>query len=89
MLPQFDGKFAGPNSAMMVLDGKTSRICMWFSYSTLVAFAVNGDRHVSENRWGTTTGKHLNAIDGGVKQGRLPQQEFEAAYKRLISEYVK
>jgi hypothetical protein len=32
---------------------------------------------VHENVWGTTTGKHLNAIDGGDKKSRLKSAEFE------------
>jgi hypothetical protein len=33
---------------------------------------------VGENVWGPTTGKHLNLVDGGDKDSRLGQEEFEA-----------
>jgi len=40
-----------------------------FSYSTLVAFrSASGERTVSVNHWSNTTGRHLNAIDGGSKE---------------------
>ena len=53
----------------------------YFSYETLVAFynAESGERKVVENLWGPTTGKHLNAIDGGDKQAkaeRVSQDEL-------------
>lgn len=53
----------------------------WFSYKTLVAFrGPDGVRHVHRNDWGTTTGKHLNAIDGGDKKARLSTPDFKAAF---------
>lgn len=58
-------------------------IMVWFSYKTMVAFAINGDRVVRKNEWGTTTGKHLSAIDGNsqsAKAKRLPEKEFLAAF---------
>lgn len=55
-------------------------IVLWFSYETIVAYHVPGDgRKVSVNVWGTATGKHLNAIDGGTKDAkaeRIPHGEF-------------
>lgn len=76
-----------PNFVQIIIDGKTgSRYCMWFSYKTLVAFAVNGLRVVRVNDWGTTTGKHLNRIDGGVKENRVPSSEFEEKYKEMVTD---
>jgi len=58
-------------------------VTLWYSYDTVVAFRVSGqDKVVSENVWGTTTGKHLNWIDEGDKKNRLPYAE----YKRLLNE---
>lgn len=62
---------------------------LWFSYSTLIGFVKRngsgaGKRFVSENCWSTTTGKHLNAIDGGDKKSRLPREEFEDTYNKLV-----
>ncbi len=62
-----------PNLTMVTM-GDTS---MWFSYKTLVAFKVaNGPRVVRQNDWAQTTGKHLNAIDGGGKSDRVDGETF-------------
>lgn len=59
---------------------------LYFSYQTVVAFRKAGVLTVSENVWSRTTGKHLNAIDGGAKASRVPHDEFvrrlEAATER-------
>lgn len=35
---------------------------LYFSYQTVVAFGGKTGFHIRENRWGPTTGKHLNWI---------------------------
>jgi hypothetical protein len=54
----------------------------FFSYDTLVAVeTAQGPVVVSENAWSTTSGKHINAIDGGTKEAkakRLSRVDFEA-----------
>ena len=52
----------------------------YFSYETLVAFRHNGKLYVHSNKWGNTTGKHLNLIDGGNKKERLNDEEFKQKY---------
>jgi hypothetical protein len=56
---------------------------VWFSYKTPVAFSfLGGPPWVRQNEWGPTTGKHLNAIDGGspaAKRQRLGGGAFEEA----------
>lgn len=53
-------------------------LTLWFSYTTIVAFAIPGvGRRVCENVWSQTTGRHLNEIDNGNKAGRLPRAQFE------------
>lgn len=43
-------------------------VTIWFSYATPVAFSTPQiGLVVRENVWGPTTGRHLNAIDGGEK----------------------
>lgn len=50
---------------------------LYFSYRTPVAFRYPGiGTVVRQNEWGPTTGKHLNAIDGGDKKSRVPGDEF-------------
>ena len=62
-------------------------ITVWFSYDTPFAFKVYGQpRVVRENIWSTTTGKHLNAIDGGTKEAkanRVSSEEFDRALDEL------
>ena len=58
---------------------------VYYSYKTPVAFRVGGVLIVRENTWGPTTGKHLNAIDGGdkdAKKRRLGSDAFELALTR-------
>jgi len=58
----------------------TNNATLYYSYSTVIAFRANGELVVRENDWSVTTGKHLNAIDGGsnqAKAARLPSAEFE------------
>ena len=54
-------------------------VTVWYSYTTPVAFHVNGHtRVVHKNVWSKTTGKHLNMIDGGGNTAhRVDREEFE------------
>lgn len=58
----------------------TGNVQLFFSYETVIAFHhTNTGLVVCENVWGVTTGKHLNAIDGGsaqAKRERKPRAEF-------------
>ena len=62
-------------------------ITVWFSYETPIAFQVDGQPLVvRENVWSTTTGKHLNAIDGGDKEAkarRVSSEVFESLVEEL------
>jgi len=69
----------GSNFASVSFDNLTIHT----SYKTVIGFENVDGRFVRENAWGPTTGKHMNAIDGGsnlAKAARLPSAEFE---KRL------
>jgi hypothetical protein len=59
---------------------------VYFSYKTIVAIRYNGDLLVSENCYSTTTGKHINAIDGGNKATRLPRSQFEQRVEAILAE---
>ena len=49
----------------------------YFSYDTIVAFNdENGNLVVTENVWGSTTGKHLNWINPN-KTDRLKHSDFQ------------
>ena len=64
-------------------------ITMWYSYATLVAFKVDGQpRVVTKNRWSNTTGRHLNAIDGGKRvtggHTRVDSETFEKLWNQQV-----
>lgn len=60
-------------------------IRVWYSYRTPVAFQDgNGPIIVRQNDWGPTTGKHLNAIDGGNKADRISGGEFELSLQMVL-----
>jgi hypothetical protein len=67
---------------------KGDRISVWFSYTTPVAIHAPGMRAplTSVNEWSTTTGKHLNSVDGGEKAARarrVPHAQVMAEVDRL------
>jgi hypothetical protein len=60
-------------------------LTLWFSYQTVVGFErVGHSPVVIENRWGPTTGKHLNYIDQGKKQLRLTPAQFGTALNEAL-----
>jgi len=66
---------SGPNTLTIGLPGNKR---IYFSYKTPIAFYTPKiGLVVRQNDWSTTTGKHLNAIDGGNKAERIPCKEFE------------
>jgi hypothetical protein len=74
------GKYSSDNYGAHTLRVSVGNLTVYFSYRTPVAFRGNGwPLTVSENDWGTTTGKHLNWIDGGDKKARLPREKFQHA----------
>lgn len=73
-------KRIGRGNAMHRLE--IGNVVLWFSYETLVAFRVAGNKLViTKNRWGVTTGRHLNEIDDDHSK-RVDASEFD----RLFSE---
>lgn len=61
-----------PNAKVVVVGP----ITIWFSYVTPVAFRVEGRaKIVRRNDWSTTTGAHLNAIDGDHAK-RIKGEDF-------------
>ncbi len=72
------------NSATVSVGG----LDIHFSYSTPIAFRGSGPLVVRENIWSTTTGKHLNRVDGGsaaAKKERVDTETFE----RLLQEAIE
>jgi len=73
------------------IDVRIGELTLHFSYRTVVAFnSPFSGFVVSENRWSTTTGRHLNEIDGGsteAKAERLPIGEFEQKLEDTLIHY--
>ena len=68
---------------------KKHGITLYYSYNTLVAFRgfINSEKQglfVIKNYWGTTTGKHLNFIDGGDKKSRLTESDFIKLFNKAL-----
>ena len=75
----------GANSIAIKMGTRT----VFYSYDTVVAFRgtnSNGKHFdcVSKNYWGTTTGKHLNWIDGGNKKDRLSRDDFNEKLQEFL-----
>ena len=76
-LPSFENYMG--NGRDNALSFSLAGVDVYFSYRTPVAFRAEGRLVVRENTWGPTTGKHLNAIDGGSperKKARVSGDEF-------------
>ena len=81
------GIYSSSNYGAHCLRVDLPNVTVWFSYKTMVAFRVRGhERVVRENSWGPTTGKHLNAIDGGDKKARVSGEEFERLWNEQMPE---
>ena len=61
-------------------------VSVWYSYKTPVAFySPKTGRVVRQNDWAQTTGKHLNWIDDGAKDHRIPGEAFERQLSELFA----
>jgi hypothetical protein len=88
-LPVFEtyGNYSSSNYGAHALRFQVGTLSIWFSYKTPVAFYTpKTGRVVRQNSWGPTTGKHLNAIDGGDKGGRVDSGIFERMLAEVTAE---
>lgn len=86
-LPQWEtyGNYSSDNYGAHALRFVVGDLSVWFSYKTPVAFShPTTGRVVRQNDWSTTSGKHLNAIDGGNKKGRVSGKEFEKRLQAVL-----
>lgn len=75
-------QFGATNNAVEVGIGNVS---LYFSYKTLIAYSDPQDGLVvCENAWSTTTGKHLNYVDGGNKKSRFNPAIFEEKAQAML-----
>jgi hypothetical protein len=80
--------YASGNYGAHAMQVRIGGFCVWFSYDTIVAFQAPGSgTRVSKNYWGTTTGKHLNSIDGGDKKSRLDSDEFNKQLEEALKKH--
>ena len=83
------GEYASGNYGAHALVVDVGPIRVWYSYQTPIAFHVDGhERIVRENDWSTTTGKHLNWIDGGgpkAKKSRVSGADFERLWNEQVA----
>lgn len=78
------GKYSD-NYGTHCLRAEFDNFTIWQSYNTIVAFRGGGyPLTVRENEWGPTTGKHLNAIDGGDKKGRVSGERFHYLLQQAL-----
>ena len=59
-----------------------------FSYKTVIGFASGARWVISENLWGPTTGKHINALpSGSLKSTRVSRPDFEEQLNRALKRF--
>lgn len=81
------GNYSSGNYGVHTQEVTVGPLTVWFSYQTPVAFQLDGQRQVvRKNDWSTTTGKHLNWIDGGNKKGRISGEEFERQFRDALKQ---
>ena len=62
---------------------KIGSIVLYYSYDTIIGFSTpNHSLCVTENIWGTTTGKHLNMIS--EEKDRIPRAEFLDKLRNIV-----
>lgn len=86
MLPKISsyGEYSSDNYGAHSLLVSFENFDLYFSYKTIIAFKHKGKLIVRQNDWHTTTGKHLNWIDGGNKKDRLSSTVFEAELSKVL-----
>lgn len=85
------GRYANENYGLNTLQVDLRSLRLYFSYDTIVAYRDDDDGLVvCENFWTTTTGKHLNWIDGGgsSRKDRVPHDKFMDMLHAAIDRHV-
>lgn len=79
-------RYSSDNYGAHSLEVDLGLLCLYYSYKTVVAFRYKGKLTVRVNDWSTTTGKHLNEIDGGDKKSRIEGEKFEKQLAQVLVE---
>jgi hypothetical protein len=62
---------------------QVNHVQLFFSYETVIGFYTDKEGYVvSENLWGTTTGKHLNQV--ADKKYRIPRKDFMSKLSEVL-----
>jgi hypothetical protein len=80
------GNYASGNYGAHCIAIQIGNVELYFSYDTVVAFCGDGEMVISQNVWGPTTGKHLNAIDTD-KSRRVSREVFEEKLQKLLANH--
>lgn len=75
------------NSNNLNFLGSQRHLVVGGNHDTPVAFRDENGLKVSENIWSTTTSRHLNAIDGGNKKNRIPNEQFKIDLEQMIKKH--
>jgi hypothetical protein len=88
-LPHFKtyGNYSSDNYGAHALKFSIGSMELYFSYQTPIAFcSPSTGLVVRVNDWSVTTGRHLNAIDGGNKKSRVSGERFEQMLLDAVAE---
>lgn len=77
------GNYSSKNYGAHTLRLDVGPLSFYFSYTTVVAFSDEDGTYISENKFGPTTGKHLNWIDDN-KNIRMPREEFDKKLSQTL-----
>lgn len=84
------GQYSNDNYGAHTLKVGLGTISLFYSYDTIVAYSDSDDGlTVCENIWSTTTGKHLNWIDGGRKDRRKDSATFDAMLSAALARHIQ
>ena len=82
------GDYSSDNYGAHTLRVDLGEIELWYSYQTIVAYRDAQDGlTISENIWGTTTGKHLNWINSDHSR-RLDHSEFSKKLAAALQRHI-
>lgn len=83
------GNYKNDNYGVHALSVRLGQITLYFSYDTVIAYEDYQDGLVvRENDWSTTTGKHLNFLDGGDKKSRKSATEFHQMLQAALGRHM-
>lgn len=82
------GQYSSGNYGVNSLEVRfPNGFALMYSYNTIVAFNGRHGLRVIQNQWSTTTGKHLNWIDGGDKDARIAPAQFHVLLTAELEHY--